>query len=231
MFYGSIDFWLIDYWNTGGWTTEWEGNWKGMKSQKCKKVFTNCWHWRVREREEFQKNLAVPLSRNIIVVLRPSIRQIWYILYCCVSAHNNFRSKSVGMHVFERARQRIFIILIETWCKWFQAPPCVSTLSRYTSVWVLWVLFLFISATFCRGSLFYGHLFICCTTHTCMCVNFVTFHFHWCCKSEMYTSGRVNAVISHFLSWEKPHHAHAKYAKSKVNIFYFILFHDWFSMI
>lgn len=91
---------------------------------------TNCCYWRVRETKRERsgwKKSSYSIQSKHQRCFMPFHSQIWYIMYCCarILTHNNFRSKSFGMHVFERARQRIFIILIETWCKCFQAPPCV----------------------------------------------------------------------------------------------------------
>lgn len=102
---------------------------------------TNCWNCRVsewmRERKRRKKIYSYSTqSKHHRCFMCHSIRK--FDIFCIVvyersahiHTHNNFRSKSFGMHVFERARQRIFIILIENWCKWFQAPPCVCACAR-----------------------------------------------------------------------------------------------------
>lgn len=181
------------------------------------------------EREEFQKNLAIPLNRNIIVVLCPSIRQIWYILYCCASTHthtytlDNFRSKSVGMHVFERARQRIFIILIETWCKWFQAPPCVSTVD--TSVCAF-------SLHFCSVLpwifILWPPFYI---SHDSRACAWILSHF---ISTDVANRKCTQAGAPMFASQKKPHHAHAKMRNRKSIfsiLFYFMTDLAWYKQV
>lgn len=150
-----------------------------------------------------------------------------YIVLLCEHTHtytlDNFRSKSVGMHVFERARQRIFIILIETWCKWFQAPPCVSTVD--TSVCAF-------SLHFCSVLpwifILWPPFYMLHDSRACV---WILSHF---ISTDVANRKCTQAGAPMFASQKKPHHAHAKMRNRKsifFILFYFMTDLAWYKQV
>lgn len=208
-----------------------ESKWKGMESQICKKVFTNCWHWRVRERERdkgvSKKSSYSTQSKHQRCFMPFHSPNLIYIVLLCEHTHtytlDNFRSKSVGMHVFERARQRIFIILIETWCKWFQAPPCVSTVD--TSVCAF-------SLHFCSVLpwifILWPPFYMLHDSRACV---WILSHF---ISTDVANRKCTQAGAPMFASQKKPHHAHAKMRNRKSIfsiLFYFMTDLAWYKQV